>query len=111
VFCFCIKLGSEQHNDDREPNPKHECDDSAERAVGFVVVAKILRIPRKEYRNDQPRDGLNGAAPSDPAPLRLFAARPVAIKDRERQGDYYQQSRPARDLDHRFRHAAKPYEV
>src|SRR2546423_9256316 len=41
VLGFCIKLGSDQHNNDREPNPKHKCNDGAERAVGFVDQSSL----------------------------------------------------------------------
>ena len=47
MFGFRVELGANQHHYDRQPNPKHEGDDGAERTVSLVVAAEILRVPRK----------------------------------------------------------------
>src|SRR5439155_6268964 len=96
---------------DGQPNPKHECDNGPERTIRLIVTAEILGIPREQYRDSEPRDCRDGAAPRDPAPSRLFAARSVTVEKRERQANYNQQSRPAGDLDHRLSHTAKTDEI
>jgi hypothetical protein len=85
---FRVQLGTNQNNDGREPNPKHECNDGAEGTVCFVVVTEILRVPREQYRNDEPRDRCDRAAPCDPPPLRFLAAWAISIENREGQGNY-----------------------
>jgi hypothetical protein len=47
----------------------------------------------------------------DPAPLRLFAARSIAIEKRNRQGYDNQQGWPPRELDYRLGRTAKSYEI
>jgi len=44
---FRVELGADQHHYDRQPNPKHEGDDGAERTVSLVIATEILRVPRK----------------------------------------------------------------
>src|SRR5712672_874418 len=45
VLGFGVQLGPDQHHDDREPDPGHEADDRAERAVGFIETAEIGGVP------------------------------------------------------------------
>src|SRR5262249_27941329 len=108
---FRVELGADQYHYDRQPNPKHEGDDGAERTVSLVVAAEILRVPRKQYRNDEPTDCRGEAAPCDPAPPRFFATRSITIEKRERQAHDNKQGWPAGDLDHRFGRTAKSYEI
>ena len=45
MFHLRIELGAEQDDDDRDPDPGHEADDRAERAIGFVVAAETRHVP------------------------------------------------------------------
>jgi hypothetical protein len=47
---------------------------------------------------DRPSRCGKGAAPSDPAPLRLPAARPTAVDDGQRQSNHYEENGPAHNL-------------
>jgi hypothetical protein len=45
MLYFRIELGAYQYDNYRKPHPRHEPDDGAERAIGFIKVPKIGCIP------------------------------------------------------------------
>ena len=89
VWCSSSALISPPRRtiDGREPDPGHEADRGAERAVGLVVVAEARDVPGEQHRADEPDGRGDAAAPGHPAPLRLVAARAVAIEAGEPEQD------------------------
>ena len=87
VFHLGVELGADQYDQSREPNPCHEADHRAERAVGLIVAPEIGDVPRERHGADYPGDRCERAPPCDPPPLRMLAARSVAIDQREKQRD------------------------
>ena len=55
VLDLGIELGADQHDDGREPQPNHETDDRAERAVGRIVVGEIGEVPGEQKTTRQSR--------------------------------------------------------
>src|SRR5207248_9828931 len=51
---FRVDLRPDQDHDRGNPEPGHKADDRAERAVGFVVVPEIRRVPREQSRRGEP---------------------------------------------------------
>lgn len=47
MFQLGIELRADQQDDIRDPNPDHEADSGAERAVCLVEIAKVRRVPGK----------------------------------------------------------------
>src|SRR5262249_15359553 len=98
----------EQNYHYRQPYPGHEAEHRTERAIGLVVAPKMRRVPREQDRYDHPSDCREYAAPTDPAPLSLFAARPIAKEDCNCQCDSYQKHRPAANSNDQFAEGGKP---
>jgi hypothetical protein len=51
---FRIQLAAEQNRNYRQPDPGHEADDRAERAIGLVVAAEVRDVPGEQDRNRDP---------------------------------------------------------
>ena len=61
-----------------QPDPGHESDGRAERAIGLVVAAEIRRVPGEQDRQDDPGERSERTAPGDPTPFGRVAARPIS---------------------------------
>ena len=81
MFGLGIDLRPEQDDDSGNPDTGHESDDGSKRAVGLVVAAEARDVPGDEERGGEPEDGGDEIAWRHPAPLRLIAARAVAVED------------------------------
>src|SRR5216684_935312 len=107
MFHLCIELGAHQNDDDRDPDPGHEADDRAERAIGLVVAAETRDVPREQGRSSETYDGSRYAAPGNPAPSRLGAARTVFVKNGEPYCDKREEDRPSADFNSKSGHPRK----
>ena len=92
---LCIEFGAGEDHDEGDPQPHEQADERPERSVGGVIVGEMRQIKREEPRGDQPQQAGGQTAGGHPAPFRFAAARPIAVKDRERHPDDAQQDRPA----------------
>src|SRR3954453_8748095 len=79
VLDFRVQFAAEQDHRYRQPDPQHEADHGAERAVGLVEGSEIGRVVGKGRRKYEPTHRGESAAPADPAPLRLVPTRAVTI--------------------------------
>src|SRR5438876_6409095 len=70
-----VDLRPDQDDDGRDPDPGHEGDRRAERAVGLVVAGEIGGVPGEQQGHRDPQQGGAGAAQGDPPPLHMGAAR------------------------------------
>ena len=96
VLHLGIELRAEQNDHDRDPDPGHEADDRAERAIGLIVAAESA--PRTKKTG--PRRSIQAiAAKALPQVIQrqraLIAARAVPVEDRDRQGQDNHKYRPA----------------
>ena len=89
-----IELAADENNHNREPQPSHEADDRADRAVGFVEIAKVRSVPGEKGGSSNPSGRRERAAWGDPLPPRLCPAWAVSVNQSKGERDEHQQDRP-----------------
>jgi hypothetical protein len=63
-------------------NPNHEANNCSDGAIGPIIASTVFRVPGEQDRDDNPGHRRERAAPGNPPPLGLRAARSIAVESR-----------------------------